>query len=51
MHRPGFEPRISCTNVVDANRYTMKAGLFHSILEFIDMRVSQVQPILSWSLW
>ena len=44
MHRPGFEPRISHTKIVDANHYTMKAGLLHSILEFIDMMVSQVQP-------
>ncbi len=35
MHRPGFEPSIFRTKVVDANCHTMKAGLLHSILEFI----------------
>ncbi len=31
--------------------YTIIAGLLHRILAFIDMKVSQVQPTLSWSLW
>ena len=46
-HRRGFEPTISRAKVFDANHYTMKAGLLCSILAFIDMMLSQVQPTLS----
>ncbi len=31
--------------------YTIIAGLLHRILAFIDIKVIQVQPTTSWSLW